>query len=283
MKRNCIAFCGLLAGLVVSTGLAEDAGPYFEINAACVPVGCFEFDPPGLPVLITQPGRYRVTSDLVSDGNDSIIEVEISSPFFRSRGVELDLGGHVLRGPFSCTGTPVTGCNTAVTSVPGIVFDVRNGSLRNGTIRGFAGSGVQAWLRESGLIEGLIVTDNSHHGIELINAAGNEGYIIRDNILHRNGGDGLRAASGDLGRSLVSANLATGNRLVGLRIGDGARAADNTVISNGTFGIMPRDVTSPIGQNCLVSGNVLFGNNGANAEMLCNASNQTNQCDTGAC
>jgi hypothetical protein len=282
MKPCCITALGLLAVAAVSAAFAQDSGPFIEISAACVPEGCFETDPPGLPVLITEPGHYRLTSDLESDGTTSVIVVQMQNELFR-RGVHLDLGGHVLRGPFSCIGTPVSSCNTAVTSVPAIRFEVRNGSLRNGTIRGFAGPGVLALLLESGLIEGLMVTDNASHGIEMIDVVSNEGYVIRDNILHRNGGDGLRAPQGDFGHALISGNLATGNHMAGLRIGRGARAADNIAVNNASFGIMPWSVLSPDGQNCLVSGNVLFGNNNDDAQMNCSASNQTNQCNSGAC
>jgi hypothetical protein len=65
----------LLAAAVASRALASDG--VLEINHSCATAagGCFPGDTAGYPVQITQPGSYRLTSNLAVPASTNGIEV----------------------------------------------------------------------------------------------------------------------------------------------------------------------------------------------------------------
>ncbi len=269
----------LLALLMVAPALDATASDrIFEINQDCVPVGCFEGDPPGFPVLITRPGRYRLSSDLIvpASAPSTAIQV-IQFPFEDRRAVDIDLNGFTVRGPFSCAGTPVASCNHASNTQAGIVMQVRRGSLVNGTVRGFGGAGVNAVLAGEGLLAGLIVTENAGGGLRMDGDSQNHGYVLRDSIIHRNGTHGFSTSSGATrGAVLLEGNLFYGNQQIGAQVGTGSRLLNNTFVSNGQLALTGVD-------GCLSSGTIQTANGGNNAVLACSASSGTNFCDTVSC
>jgi hypothetical protein len=279
MKLNRKAACRLAIGLLLfpaAQALAMDR--IFEINQDCVVVGCFEGDSPGFPVLITRPGRYRLTTDLVvpADLPETAIQV-IQFPYEDRRAVDIDLNGFTVRGPFNCVGTPVASCNNGDNTAAGIVMQVRRGSLVNGTVRGFGGVGVNAVLAGEGLLADLIVTENAGGGLRLDNDSLNHGYVLRDSMIHRNGGNGFHTSSGSSrGAVLFVGNLFYGNQQIGAQVGTGSRLSNNTFVSNGQIAFTGID-------GCLASATVQTGNGGNNAVLACSASSGTNFCDSVAC
>src|SRR5262245_12514472 len=57
-------------------------------------------DTPGFPVTISQPGSYRLSSNLVVKEAVTVIEITASD-------VTIDLAGFSIIGPNTCAGTPV--------------------------------------------------------------------------------------------------------------------------------------------------------------------------------
>src|SRR5688572_23105176 len=91
-------FAALFAGVDVawSQVLIDQA----KANAGNVTPG----DTPGFPVTITQPGSYRLTSNLtVSNENTTAIRITTND-------VTIDLNGFRLKGPVVCSG-PQGNCN----------------------------------------------------------------------------------------------------------------------------------------------------------------------------
>lgn len=88
MKPLNFAIILLLAGTSLANGK-------IEINQLCVSTGCFAGDDSSFPVEISEPGSYRLTSNLLVGGlGDPVAGIHI----FASR-VTLDLGGSVVEGP----------------------------------------------------------------------------------------------------------------------------------------------------------------------------------------
>lgn len=182
MRAMKLQFAGLLALLSLQLHAAEGS---FEINQDCVAAGCFSGDSPGYPVTITTPGRYALSSDLNVTGGSSTNGIEISASL-----VDLDLNGHTLNGGGSCTGTPVTSCSgflggrgVQISGTGALVVHVHDG-----TLRGFADSGMVAFGVDSGtLFDHLLVTEN-FFGVLLVADSSKSNIRIDQCAFSRNGG-----------------------------------------------------------------------------------------------
>lgn len=175
--RKIFVLCSVAVLAVPLTARGGDGR--LEINQACVATGCFPGDAAGLPVQITTPGSYVLTSNLAVAS--SAISASVA-------GVDLDLNGFEIVGPGSCTATlgqdgklVSVACNgTNGTGVAGIA------SVRNGTIRGFA-NGINPPLDSSVRIERVTVRETSSAAI----GAGGRRTILTDCVISTNAGNGV--------------------------------------------------------------------------------------------
>jgi len=180
MKRLSI-FC-----LLLLPGLAFADGQY-EINQLCVANGCFEGDSPGFPVVISSPGSYRLTSNIVvGDSWTNIDGIQISAS-----NVSLDLNGFAIEGPVECTGITPT-CSTS-NAKHGIRITTgsdafRNIKISNGTIKGFDLNCIDLFAIPFELID-LRISECGRHGI----LAAFPGRIDRVNVSN-NGEAGIFAS-----------------------------------------------------------------------------------------
>lgn len=297
------------AGWTTPSPAADGA---FEINAACVPLGCFAGDDPGWPVRIVNSGSYVLTSNLVLGAGDgtAIISRTAGGTYPDGIDVTIDLNGFTIDGPTECTGDPLTctplGTPADTESGYGILisstgFDT-TARIRNGTIRGMplAGIGCQPEC----LVEGVTAVENGFVGISLDGT-------IRDSLAAYNGGAGINvsnvgsvencvardnAGDGFFGNATYIGNTAEnnagfgifanpdsmvkGNRLLfndtGLRC-IGCVAVDNVIASNTTAGINFFSNEGAWGRNML-------RDNGANVVNAASAVQvDTNVCDTSPC
>lgn len=157
-------------------------------------------DPAGFPVVISQPGSYRLTSDLqVADPSTS--GVVITSPH-----VTLDLNGFTIRGPVTCTGeATVLTCSSdgmGTTRGFGIHVHLPNtfGStvlVRDGTVAGFAGHGVYggAGMRNVD-VHRMRISGNGQAGVF---SAGS----VTDSSISRNRGQGLTFVQRAMGNTIT--------------------------------------------------------------------------------
>ena len=174
-----------LGGLALVAGAAAHAGEgRLEINQACVATGCFAGDAPGLPVTITEPGGYVLTSALTGSAAGAI-SASVA-------GVHLDLNGFEISGPGSCSATlggdgklvSVACTGTAGTGVNGVE------SVRDGTIRGF-GSGITPSSLAPARIERVTVRETSSDAI----AGSGRRLILTDSVISTSAGDGVGGQS----------------------------------------------------------------------------------------
>jgi hypothetical protein len=173
----------LIVSLTV-LGLCNPAWAQVAINQTVAQNGnVTPGDAPGFPVTITQPGSYRLTSNLAVPASTDGIVIE-------SDHVHLDLNGFTIAGGGSGRGVRATSYNA---------------TIRNGVVTSFQ-RGI-ATFGAGTLIENMHVSENANSGIE----AG-EGTIVRGSMVHSNGGWGIYAA----GTSVVTGNTTFNNKLAGI-------------------------------------------------------------------
>jgi parallel beta-helix repeat protein len=211
-------------------------------------------DPPGFPVRITQPGSYRLSSNLdvrvaATPENVDAIEVAVND-------VSVDLHGFGILGPTVCTGAPP---GTDLVCAPlggghGIDANLRtNVSIFGGRITGTGSRGVlcgfaclieRLHVENSGatgivaadgsLISGNTARRNRFEGIAFTSTGG---LTIRGNTVLENGGNGIHAGGGDT----IEGNTSRENRGAGIFANQGCTVVGNTVRLNGGAGIQASD------------------------------------------
>ena len=171
----------LFSSLVVSSSLAQ--GPLIPPGAPAPTMKTLEQIEPrtpitNLPYTITQPGSYYFTGNL--SGSSGIV-IQASS-------VTLDLMGYELAAvaPSFTSGLRAEGIQTNIT-------------IRNGSVRGWLGQGVNMFNARNSLFEHLRVSDNQQVGI--LTGSGN---VIAFCTAMGNGHNGIAAGSGNLVRDCVA-------------------------------------------------------------------------------
>ena len=174
-----IAAFGLVALGPIDSAAADGVA---EINQTCaIETGCFPGDPAGFPVLITAPGSYRLTSNLVMSGT-STAAIQINA----SR-TSVDLGGFTLQGPVTCTGSGPTLACTPTGIAPGIQSSVLAHvvSISNGAVTGMGGGGIVLNGRQN-RIAAVRADSNGVVGI-----LSNQSAVITDSSAQLNDGFGI--------------------------------------------------------------------------------------------
>ncbi len=282
----CLVF-GLAPRALGATGVVE-------LSQACAESGCTPTDFAGFPINLSQPGSYRLTSNLQVE-NPDLDAIAISV-----HGVVIDLGGFQISGP--CT--PPANCG-GVTAGGNGVIGLSDSTVRNGTIVNFKGNGIN--LIETAHIEDLIIERNQR-GVQIysghiqrsliqkntgLGIAIVTGGIVEHNMILRNGGTGvfLDNSTPPVGELIVRSNLIQKNGGHGIETQRGAKIIGNSISDNSLKGIRsPITVTLNVGSLISVERNAVYRNQtggidlGANAQLVDNAtcSNQGDGIKAGA-
>jgi hypothetical protein len=199
-------------------------------------------DTPGFPVTISEPGSYRLASNLVvPDAATTAIQITADD-------VTLDLNGFSIIGPNVCTPNPTRctfqGGGIGVMAVgPVGVVSPANVRVMNGTVRGMGGHGIRM-MGDGTVVERVLSVSNGGPGIVV-----GEGSVI-DSIAKLNGSGsaivgmivrGCTAANNIFGifvrpGGVATGNIAKSNAAGGLSVTN-ATAQGNTAKDNGTYGI----------------------------------------------
>jgi len=250
-QKRLVTLCAVSAALFVLTGLpAVAVDGVLEISQACVAVGCFPGDSPGFPVTITQPGSYRLTSNLtVPDENTTAIGIYAGSAQPYAPGsVDLDLNGFTVSGVTTCANIVPVHCTPTGTG-EGIVDGPPSGvvEVHDGVVRGMGSHGVDL-ESEGARIEGVVAIENGGGGVRAI-----AGGVIRRVEAVRNGGDGIASGNGavvadsrareNLGSGIVTliatimGNAVTENGGDGISAEGGSLVESNSVSRNDGDGV----------------------------------------------
>jgi hypothetical protein len=283
MRLFLLTLAGLLVGgtVVAPRGFASGV---VEINQSrALAGGVTPGDAAGFPVTISLPGSYRLTSLLDVRGaaepeNTTAIDVAASD-------VTIDLAGFRINGPVGCSNWPApVVCGPAGSGVGIRVSSAsfRNLTVRNGVIHGMGNAGIRC--QRGCVVENVHSRKNAGAGISQTNGPG----AIRDCIVHRNGGEGIRWMG------VITGNFSTDNGGVGIfsqpgstligntsarNAGNGVRCAtclmiDNSINANQGFGV---DLsTGAYGRNQLLD-NALGATSGSGVQV------DVNVCPGGAC
>lgn len=192
--------------------------PGGDIDQTCATAGgCFAGDAGGFPVTISDPGSYRLISNLeTTDPNQTLIEVDTGE-------VLLDLNGFALIGPTSCSGTPASCTSTGTgRGVDSDFFDI---TVRNGEVTGMGANGIE--LRDGAVVENVRATSNGADGIQVESDS-----RVVDNVIRSNGVDGIHAGNG----SVITDNVSVSNGADGVAT-VGSRVVGNTTSRNAQEGI----------------------------------------------
>jgi hypothetical protein len=186
-----------------------------------------------IPTNITQPGSYYLTTSLTGALGNGIV--------IAANNVTVDLNG------FELVGAPG---NSGISSDSSRF----NLCVRNGTIRGWGGSGVDTGNIDHSLFHDLRLLANGSYGLiagdnsvikscvatsNLIGIAAAEGAAVSDCVARHNTRIGISVNSGSTLRGCV----ASANRSLGISASIYASVLDCTVAQNATNGIVGNVVT----------------------------------------
>jgi parallel beta-helix repeat protein len=199
-----------------------------------------------LPYTIMQPGSFFLTGNL--SGATGIV--------IAASGVTLDLMGFEIAAetPSFTSGIRADGVRSNIT-------------IRNGTVRGWLGQGVNMFNARNSLLEQLRVSDNIQSGILT-----GSGSMITSCSATRNVVNGISAGDGNVVRDCT----ATTNGNTGIFVGGQSLILNSTATDNGNFG-MGAGSHSRI-ENCVARGHAIDGFNvtGENI-VIANSSAGANQ------
>lgn len=161
-------------------------------------------DAPGFPVMLSAPGSYKLTGNLVVPAGLSGIVVTAS-------GVTLDLNGFNISGPVVCTRNEASFavvCTAPTATTWGVELQGGGNTVRNGSVRGFY-AGVRYFGADQ--IENVLTEHNAAYGV--LSATSNGARtLIRGVRAQFNGGDGFNMSSALIQNSTSSANGGSGFR-----------------------------------------------------------------------
>ena len=232
MKINSVFAMELAGFCVVASAFAQ--GPLTPPGAPAPTMKTLEQIEPrtaitSLPYTITQPGSYYLTGNLA--GPTGIV--------IQASGVTLDLMGFELAAatPSFTSGIRADGVRSNIT-------------IRNGTVRGWLGQGVNMFNARNSLLEQLRASDNIQSGI-LTGA----GCMIIACSATRNVVNGIVGGEGNLVRDCTT--VTNGN--TGIFVGGQSIILNSTAVDNGNFG-MGAGSHSRI-ENCVAKGHAFDGFN----------------------
>jgi hypothetical protein len=222
--------------LVIATPCMAGDG-VLEINRACaVNTGCFSGDGPGFPVTIdgTAGKSYRLTGELDLTALAETTAISIDAPF-----VTLDLSGFEIAGPTVCAFDGFGLSCSPTRSSPGIQISARGAAVKNGTVRGISGSGIES-TAEGAHIEGIRAVSNAGFGVIVdddslvVNSIAIENLngisVGEDSVVNRcvAKGNQLKGIEGTGPRVVVSASSASDNGLRGFDLDHSSKFVSNT-------------------------------------------------------
>lgn len=186
--------------------------------------------PSDLPIIITQPGSYFLTGNLLATGG-GVTAVRVVADH-----VTLDLRGFMI------------GPSEVGVFDRGIVIEASNVSVANGTIQGSLFDGIYAALADDCAFTDIRASENGVTGILSLGDAVFHRCVVTDNTVHGircdstavvegcraegNGSSGMQVGA----RSSVSGCTSTGNTGTGYIAGDSCSFANCVAYGNGSYG-----------------------------------------------
>jgi hypothetical protein len=206
-----------MAALATLAALANPAQAQATIDQAkATTKGIGGGDTAGFPITITQPGSYKLMSNLVI-ASPTVGAIHVTAP-----NVTIDLNGFSITGPNTCNPQTKT-CTQAYGSVNGIYSEASNTTVMNGSVSGFSFAGISLHSRGS-VARNVFVEHNILVGLFV-----NDGRI--ESATAQFNGSGMSLYGGVITNSYASNNLANGFNL------NGGLLIASSAMSNGAAGV----------------------------------------------
>ncbi len=242
--RKRISMRILLLTLLLFVALAAPAlavDGVLEINQTCaVSTGCFGGDVAGYPVTITEPGSYRLTSNLATESTN------MTAILITTSDVAVDLNGFTIACVFGAA-IPLS-CREPSGSAGGVMVDNTATRFRvtvqNGIVRDMGNDGVR--VGPQGRVEKVHAANNGGSGIVVGSSS-----IVVGSTAYQNGSHGISASAG----STVSGNTAYDNESIGIWGSSCSTLLSNAAYDNVVAGIV-------VFSDSTVSGNTAHDNEG---------------------
>ena len=195
-------------------------------------------DAPGFPVTLSEPGSYRLESNLtVLDASTTAIEITADD-------VTVDLNGFVVSGPNVCPSPGVCDFSFGGT---GIVSTADHSTILGGTVRGMGGAAIA--LGKYARVERVDVRHNGSIGIRV-----GLDSLVSDSVAELNFTYGLSAGNG----SLVLRNIFSRNKN-GAFVNDPVPTTSKVVMGSNVFVL--NSIQALVGNPVQILPNVCFGVN----------------------
>lgn len=189
-----------------------------EINQAAAEAGRIWLgDAPGFPVTLSEPGSYRLTSNL--DLRNLPSPEDVTAIEITGAGVLLDLGGFSIIAGSDCEGAPPSSSGTG----DGVYADSSAGHVRveNGFVNAVGRDGLA--LGDSAHVGNVTATCNGRNGISV----GNHANVVNSRA-DANGASGVVAGP----ESRVVDNTGSNNAAFGLQLGSNSATGGNAWFAN---------------------------------------------------
>jgi len=206
----------ILVSLIMMFGNSLASDGVYAINSVCDGFGCFPGDSNGLPVTISEPGSYQLTSNLVSTSAvTDVIEITADN-------VTLDLNGFSIIGPRTCTGDNASlSCSNSGMTAHGVsAVGRKNIKVKNGIVKGFDTGVSLTSINSRGNVVENIQSSENEFGITVING------MVNNCVANRNLDTGISNAL--FGSTFVKDSFARGNKTRSIM----AIACSNVYLSN---------------------------------------------------
>jgi hypothetical protein len=148
-------------------------------------------DMPGFPVVISQPGSYRLTGPL------TVGDLSQSALIVTAPNVTLDLNGFAVSGP-RCG--PLR-CQIVQSSTHGILVQAKAAIIANGVVDAFGGNGIATYRDADLLLERVHLRRNGFCGV-----GANGASVMRDVVASENAYCGVHAEPGGVIVALAARN-----------------------------------------------------------------------------
>jgi hypothetical protein len=204
----------LLAFAAVSTAQAQTTIDQNKALAGNVTPG----DAAGFPITLSLPGSYKLTSNLVVPAFTRGVHIT-------SEGVTLDLNGFSITGPVTCYAGSNPPCTAPTGGTQhGIVSANAATVVRNGSVRGFAGSGLMLTQPGGAVVEDMLFANNSASGmsVESIGGPYSAGGVRIVHVMSvQNGAHGFATLGGATIKFTIDNSVASANNMDGFSLQGG--------------------------------------------------------------
>jgi Right handed beta helix region len=158
------------------------------------------------PYNITQPGHYKLTGNISVPAGVTAFQILAPGVTFDLNGFTIAAPGHCSAASKACTHSPPQHVNFSI----GIYIAENAVTVRNGTVRGFEGSGVLAIDQHGTTIENVTAMDNATVGFRIYGHPGMSSARVSASTAIQNGQGGFIVHHGLVERSVANANGGTG-------------------------------------------------------------------------